>query len=253
MVPVYSEQVAFITGAGTGIGLATAQAFARAGASVALADINIDAAKKVAESLISEGLNAYAVPCDVTVESKVAAAIDETVQHFGRLDCSFNNAGVISSHINTADLSEAEWDRIMSVNLRGTWFCMKHELRYMLTQGNGAIVNSSSIGGLNGVAGLSAYSASKHGIIGLTKSAALECATKGIRINAICPGVIETPMLDELTDGDKTAKAELAKTQPIGRLGKPEEIADAVLWLCSSRASLVLGHAFSIDGGYSAQ
>lgn len=235
------------------MGLATAQAFARAGASVVLADINFDAANEAAKTLTSEGLTTLALRCDVSVESDVAAAIDETVHHFGRLDCAFNNAGVISPHINTADLPETEWDRIMSVNLRGTWYCMKHELRHMLPRGSGAIVNASSIGGLNGVAGLPAYVASKHGIIGLTKSAALECATKGIRINAVCPGVIETPMLESLTGGDDATKAELLKAQPIGRLGKPEEIADAVLWLCSSRASLVLGHALSVDGGYSAQ
>ncbi|WP_197461270.1 SDR family oxidoreductase [Acetobacter malorum] len=187
------------------------------------------------------------------MEADVETRMARTVETFGRLDCAFNNAGVISQHHNTADLPDAEWDRVMSVNLRGTWYCMKHELKQMLSQGSGAIVNASSIGGLNGVAGLPAYIASKHGIIGLTKSAALECATKGIRINAVCPGVIETPMLDWLTGGDATVKAELVKAQPIGRLGKPEEIAAAVLWLCSSEVSLVLGHALSVDGGYSAQ
>ncbi|MFT8417557.1 MAG: glucose 1-dehydrogenase [Acetobacter sp.] len=253
MAQIYSGKVAFVTGAGAGMGLATAQAFARAGASVVLADINFNCVSEAAKALTSEGLTALAVRCNVAVESDVAAAIDETVRQFGKLDCAFNNAGVISPHINTADLPEDEWDRIMSINLRGTWYCMKHELRQMLGQGSGAIVNASSIGGLNGVAGLPAYIASKHGIIGLTKSAALECATKGVRINAVCPGVIETPMLEGLTGGNEAAKAELIKAQPIGRLGKPEEIADAVLWLCSSRASLVLGHALSVDGGYSAQ
>lgn len=249
----FSGQVAFVTGAGAGMGLATAQAFAHAGATVVLADINSDAASSAAEALVRKGLKALAIRCNVALEKDIQDAIEETVRRFGRLDCAFNNAGVISPHSSTADLSEAEWDRIMSINLRGTWYCMKHELRQMLPQKSGAIVNASSIGGLNGVAGLPAYIASKHGVIGLTKSAALECATKGIRINAVCPGVIDTPMLDGLTGGDKAAREELIKPQPIGRLGRPEEIAKAVLWLCSSDASFVLGHALAVDGGYSAQ
>ncbi|KXV75474.1 oxidoreductase [Acetobacter malorum] len=249
----FEGKVALVTGAGAGMGLATAQAFARGGASVVLADINEESVVTAAEALTWEGGKALAVRCNVALEADVETMMARTVETFGRLDCAFNNAGVISQHHDTADLPDAEWDRVMSVNLRGTWYCMKHELKQMLSQGSGAIVNASSIGGLNGVAGVPAYIASKHGIIGLTKSAALECATKGIRINAVCPGVIETPMLDWLTGGDATVKAELVKAQPIGRLGKPEEIAAAVLWLCSSDASLVLGHALSVDGGYSAQ
>lgn len=249
----FEGKVALVTGAGAGMGLATAQAFARAGASVVLADINEESVVTAAEALTWEGGKALAVRCNVASEADVETMMARTVETFGRLDCAFNNAGVISQHHDTADLPDAEWDRVMSVNLRGTWYCMKHELKQMLSQGSGAIVNASSIGGLNGVAGLPAYIASKHGIIGLTKSAALECATTGIRINAVCPGVIETPMLDGLTGGDATVKAELVKAQPIGRLGKPEEIAAAVLWLCSSDASLVLGHALPVDGGYSAQ
>ena len=172
---------------------------------------------------------------------------------FGRLDAAFNNAGVMQRRVDTADITDDEWDRVMAINLRGVWSCMKYELRQMLRNGGGAIVNCSSLGGVVGNPGLAAYHAAKHGVIGLTKTAALEYATRGIRINAVCPGAIDTPMAQTLTGGDPKVLAELVKDEPIGRLGEPEEIAAAVLWLCSPGASYVVGHALLVDGGYTAR
>jgi NAD(P)-dependent dehydrogenase (short-subunit alcohol dehydrogenase family) len=249
----FDGKVALVTGAGSGIGLATAKAFAEAGASVVLADRREEAVHAAAEELIARGRKALAVRCDVTDDAQVASMIDRTVSTFGRLDAAFNNAGVISRRVETADISDDEWDRVMAINLRGVWSCMKHELRQMLRNGGGAIVNCSSIGGLTGVAGLAAYHASKHGVIGLTKTAALEYVTKGIRVNAVCPGMINTPMAEWLTGGDAEVLAEMLKDEPIGRLGEPEEIAAAVLWLCSPGASYVVGHALLVDGGYTAR
>jgi NAD(P)-dependent dehydrogenase (short-subunit alcohol dehydrogenase family) len=246
----FDGKVALVTGAGSGMGLATAQAFAEAGASVVLADSDEEAVRAVAEQLIAGGSLALAVRCDVTDDAQVASMIERTVSTFGRLDAAFNNAGVNSVPTETADISNDEWDRVMAVNLRGVWNCMKHELRQMLRQGGGAIVNCSSIGGLTGTAGLAAYIASKHGVIGLTRSAALEYVTRGIRVNAVCPGMINTPMAQMLTGGDAKVLAEMVKDAPIGRFGEPEEIAAAVLWLCSPGASYVVGHALLVDGGY---
>ena len=176
--------------------------------------------------------------------------IDRTVSAFGRLDAAFNNAGVMQRRVDTAEISDDEWDRVMAINLRGVWSCMKHELRQMLRNGGGAIVNNSSIGGVVGNPGLAAYHAAKHGVLGLTKTAALEYATKGIRINAVCPGSINTPMAHSLTGGDPKVLAELVEAAPIGRLGEPQEIAAAVLWLCSGGSSYVIGHSLLVDGGY---
>ena len=249
----FDGKVALVTGAGSGMGLATAKAFAEAGASVVLADSHEEAVHAAAEQLIADGRKALAVRCDVTDDAQVASMIERTVSTFGRLDAAFNNAGVNSVPTETADISGDEWDRVMAVNLRGVWHCMKHELRQMLRQGSGAIVNCSSIGGLTGTAGLAAYIASKHGVIGLTKTAALEYVTRGIRVNAVCPGMVNTPMAQRLTGGDAKVLAEMLKDAPIGRLGEPEEIAAAVLWLCSPGASYVVGHALLVDGGYTAR
>jgi NAD(P)-dependent dehydrogenase (short-subunit alcohol dehydrogenase family) len=248
----FNGKVALVTGAGSGMGLATAKAKASAGASVVLADIQEEAVSAEASQLEASGRQALTLGCDVSDDGQVASMIERTVSSFGRLDAAFNNAGVMQRRLDTADLSLDEWDRVMAINLRGVWSCMKYELRQMLQQG-GTIVNCSSIGGVIGNPGLAAYSAAKHGVLGLTQSAALEYAARGIRINAVCAGTIKTPMVQSMTGGDAKALAEMVKNEPIGRLGEPEEIAAAVLWLCSPGASFVVGHTLLVDGSYTAR
>jgi len=248
----FNDKVALVTGAASGIGLATAKAFAAAGAAVTLADVNREGARSAAEQLVAAGHRAIGVRCDVADADEVAAMVKQTVSAFGRLDAAFNNAGVQSPLAETADTSTEDFDRVTAVNLRGIWSCMKYELLQMREQGYGVIVNCSSIGGLVGTAGRGIYRATKHGVLGLTKCAALEYAPRGIRINAVCPGIIETPMLAGMLTSQSEAIKELMKDQPIGRLGRPEEIAAAVLWLCSPGSSFVIGHALAVDGGYTA-
>ena len=247
---LFENKVALVTGAASGIGLATAKAFAEAGASVTLADNHEESVRAATEELVAAGHEALAIRCDVTDEGQVAATVEQTVSTFGRLDAAFNNAGVQSPIAETADASGDEFDRVMAINLRGVWNCMKYELLQMREQGNGAIVNCSSIGGLIGIPGRATYHASKHGVIGLTKSAALEYAARGIRVNAVCPGTIDTPMVEGMLAKEAAAMKDIMRDQPIGRLGRPEEIAAAVLWLCSPGASFVIGHALVVDGGY---
>ena len=248
----FKGQVALVTGAAVGMGFATAKAFAEAGAAVALVDVNQGAAERAADQLVLSGHKALAIRCNVAEEEDVAAMVERTVATFGRLDAAFNNAGIQSPAVETADVSVKEFDRVNSINLRGVWMCMKYELRHMRTQGSGAIVNNSSIGGLIGLPGRAAYHASKHGVLGMTKSAALEYASRGIRINAVCPGTIDTPMVAEMLAKEPEVMKEILRDQPIGRLGRPEEIAAAVLWLCSRGASFVIGHGLVVDGGFTA-
>ena len=248
----FVNRVALVTGAASGMGLVTARLFAEAGAAVVLADVNASAARSAADQLAAAGHRVLAVGCNVADEDEVAAMVEKTVNAFGRLDAAFNNAGVQSPAIDTADASGEEFDRVIAINLRGVWNCMKHELRQMRGQGSGAIVNCSSIGGLIGLPGRAAYHAAKHGVLGLTKSAALEYASRGIRINAVCPGTIDTPMVSAMLAKEPDAMKEIMRDQPIGRLGRPEEIASAVLWLCSPGAGFVIGHALAVDGGFTA-
>jgi len=242
------DKVAIITGAGSGIGESTAKMFAEAGWAVVLVDIN-DPVEQ-AEKLIAAGHKALAIRCDVANEAEVEAMVEHTVSIFGRLDAAYNNAGINSPVADTADASGEEFDHVMAINLRGVWNCMKYELRQMRKQGSGAIVNCSSIGGLIGIAERGVYHASKHGVIGMTKSAALEYAARGIRINAVCPGTIETPMVAGMMATQEEAMKEILKDMPIGRMGRPEEVAATVLWLCSPAASFIIGQAIAVDGGY---
>ena len=246
--PNFNDQVALVTGASSGMGLATAQAFAEAGASVTLADVKEEAVREAAEKLVREGHRALAIPCDVSNDAQVQAMVERTVAEFGRLDAAFNNAGVMAKNAPTADGTLEEFDRVTHVNLRGVWSCMKHELRQMDRQGSGAIVNCSSIGGIRGDRGIPSYTASKHGVIGLTRAAGLEYAAKGIRVNAVCPGTIDTAFARAAFKDENEFEA-LSRSLPIGRTGKPEEIASVVLWLCSPGASYVVGHALVVDGG----
>jgi NAD(P)-dependent dehydrogenase (short-subunit alcohol dehydrogenase family) len=249
MNPTYNfqGQVALITGAASGMGLATAKAFAESGAAVVLADRHEAPLVAATEALTSKRHKAIAIVCDVSDEAQAAAMVARTIAEFGRLDMAYNNAGILGPMCDMTQETAPGFDEVMAVNLRGVWTCMKHELLAMRQQGAGAIVNCSSLGGLVGLPGRAAYHASKHGVIGLTKSAALDNAALGIRVNAICPGCVDTPMGDGI---DPAAMKAFLRDQPIGRMGRPEEVAAAVLWLCSPAASFILGVALPVDGGF---
>lgn len=247
-------KVAIVTGGAAGIGRAAALAFAGSGAHVAIADLKQDRGEELARRIEEDGGRAVFVRCDVTRSADVDRLIATTIAAFGKLDCAFNNAGIEGETAATADCSEANFDRTIAVNLKGVWLCMAREVRQMLAQDTGgAIVNMSSVAGVAGFPQLPAYVASKHGVVGLTRTAALEYAADGIRVNAVCPGVIHTEMIDRVTGLDPAVEKQLAESAPIGRMGSPEEIAAAAVWLCSGGASFVTGHAMAIDGGYLAR
>lgn len=249
----FDGAVALVTGAAQGMGLATAKAFAQAGASVVLSDIKMDVLQAEVDKITEDGGKAIAVPCDVSKEEQVKSLMEKTISTYGKLDAAYNNAGINTVAIDMVDVSMEDYHRIMSINLNGVWNCMYYELKQMLKQGSGTIVNCSSIGGMVGAQGRAPYSATKHGIIGLTQSAALDYAAKGIRVNAVCPGMIDTPMADVVTGGHREMLIEMVKAVPMARLGNEEEIAEAVLWLCSSGSSYVTGQTLAIDGGFLAQ
>ena len=251
METTFKNKVALVTGGASGIGRATALAFAKKGAKVAVVDWKEN--DEMVDLIKELGSEAIFIKCDVSKTDDVKAMVARTIAAFGRLDYAFNNAGIEGASASTQDCSEENWDKTIGVNLKGVWLCMKYEIPEILKQGKGAIVNCASVAGLVGFAGLPAYVASKHGIVGLTKTTALECATQGIRVNVVCPGVIQTPMIDRLTGKTKEGIERFKGFEPIGRFGLPEEIANAVVWMCSDEASFVTGHVMAVDGGFTAQ
>ena len=251
MIGRVENKIALVTGGGSGLGRATVQALAREGAKVLVADLNLESAHETVTMVAETGGEASAFAMDVTVATQVEAMVQMTVERYGRLDCAFNNAG-IPGKVGTSviDYEEEDWDRVIAVDLKGVWLGMKYELKQMLKQGSGVVVNTASIAGLVGLVGSSPYVASKHGVVGLTKTAALEFAQQNIRVNAVCPGVFRTPLVEKIIAELPEREELYLSAQPIGRMGRPEELAEAVVWLCSDAASFVTGHAFPVDGGY---
>jgi 3-hydroxybutyrate dehydrogenase len=248
-------KVALVTGGASGIGRATALTFAREGAKLVIADMNIDGGQQTAHMITENGGEATFVQVDVSHATEVEEMISKAVETYGRLDCAYNNAGVTQrAYPSTAEFPEDDWHRVLAINLTGVWLCMKYEIPQMLKQGGGAIVNTASVAGLVGLAGRSAYVASKHGVVGITRTAALEYAKSGIRVNCVCPGYIRTPMVAYVIQHEgRHLEEQIVAREPIGRLGTPEEIAETVVWLCSDAASFVTGHTMTVDGGYVAQ
>ena len=250
MEKIFDGKVAIVTGGSFGIGRATAIAFAKRGAKVVVADWIEDKENSTMNLIKNTGSDAMFIKCDVSKSDDVSNMIAKAIARFGKIDYAFNNAGIEGVSANTHECTEANFDKTISINLKGVWLCIKHEIPHMLKNKKGAIVNCASVAGLNGFAGLPAYVASKHGIAGLTKTAALEYAKEGIRVNAVCPGVIHTDMIDRLTGKDKEVEKQFTTMEPIGRMGNPEEIAEAVVWLCSDAASFITGIAMPVDGGF---
>ena len=249
MTSQFTGKVALVTGGSTGMGRAAALAFAREGANIVVADTNIQDGEETARRIKGTGIEALFVPTDVSQATAVETLINTTIATYGRLDYAFNNAGINEEHGPLTDCTEAQWDRIISINLKGIWLCMKYEIPHMLKLGKGSIVNTASVVGLTGGRGFPAYVASKHGIIGLTKATALDYGKDGIRVNAVCPGTIYTPMYERRVGNDPETTARIISEIPLRRLGQPEDIAEAVIWLCSDASSFVTGHALVIDGG----
>jgi NAD(P)-dependent dehydrogenase (short-subunit alcohol dehydrogenase family) len=246
-------KVALVAGGASGIGRATALTFAREGAKLVVADMNEEGGQQTIHLIMEKGGEAIFVKTDVSQAVEVQTLISKAVETYGRLDCAHNNAGIPGGgRALTAEYAEDTWQQVIAVNLTGVWLCMKYEIPQMLSQGSGAIVNTASAWGLVGAPGASAYVASKHGVVGLTKTAALEYAQQGMRVNCVCPGAIQTPMTDRAWS-DPERRARVIASEPVGRIGKPEEIAEAVVWLCSDAASFVTGHTMTVDGGYVAQ
>jgi len=255
MARLLAGKSALVTGGASGIGRATALAFAREGAQVAVADLTVERAQQAADEIKAQGGQAIALAVDVTDDAAVGATVAATVAAFGRLDCAFNNAGIAPYQVNSAavtagDLEESNWLRLIDVNLNGVWRCLRHEVRQMRAQGGGVIVNTASIAGKLGLPGSAAYVASKHGVVGLTKAAAIDHAPDNIRVNAVCPGYITTPMTE---DSKRRRGEQIIARVPLARFGEPEEIAEAVLWMCSDRAGFVTGACWEVDGGYAAR
>ena len=255
MAGLLEGKISLVTGAGSGIGRATSLVMAREGATLVVSDINAEGGEETLSAVKDLGADGIFVHADVSKSDDVQALIAQVVQTYGRLDCAYNNAGIegyMAGRLH--EYPEDTWDRLIDVNLKGVWLCLKHEIPQMLQQGGGAIVNTASAAGLVGSRRLSAYVASKHAVVGLTKAAALEYAADGVRVNAVCPGIIDTPMMDRLIGGrEADYEATIPSRQPIGRLGAPAEIAESVAWLCSDAASLVTGLAMAVDGGFTAQ
>lgn len=253
LMTMLDRKAAIITGASSGIGRATALVFARYGARLALGDVDPDGGHETEQMVKDLGVDVFFRPTDVTSSEQVAALVAATVDTYGGLDCAFNNAGIEGEMAPLPDIADADWDRVLGVNLRGVWVGLRHEIPAMLASGGGAIVNTASVAGLVGFANLAPYVASKHGVVGLTRTAALEYAAQGIRVNAVCPGVIRTPMVARVFEEDPAMEEQMSAMEPIGRLGEPGEIGEAVAWLASDAASFVTGQAIAVDGGLTAQ